>query len=201
VSSALEPARVVTTKQIAISPVTRDYKRYLYAIDRAQGSLIVYDITDPIASPHVPLSKPHPELNPFEPPDRILFSVPIAAVEFLRHDFPLTPAGAQPVAGALCDPNPTDTDPVLYPGTGYVAGAPLPVVGLGPTRLRGVFGMVTLSNGLIATIDVDDWDAPCRRPSLLGGSGGPLTPATATQALGDLAISQTAGTGGPLTAY
>ncbi len=33
-----------------------------------------------------------------------------------------------------------------------------------PTRLRGVFAFATLSNGTVVTIDVDDWDAPCRRP-------------------------------------
>ena len=195
VSSALEPARVVTVKQVAVSPPTRDYKQYLYAIDRAEGSVIVYDVTDPVLSSHTPLSKPHPELNPFEPPDRILFNVPVAAVEFIRHDFPLAPVGTPPVSGALCDPNPNDNDPVAFPGSGYVAGAPQPIVGLGPARLRGVFAMVTLSNALVATIDVDDWDAPCRRPTLLGGIGAPITPATATQALGDLAISQSAGSG------
>ena len=34
-----------------------------------------------------------------------------------------------------------------------------------PTRLRGIFAFATLSNGQTVAIDVDDWDAPCRRPA------------------------------------
>ena len=33
---------------------------------------------------------------------------------------------------------------------------------------------MTLSNGTVVTIDVDDWDAPCRRPDPLADAGDPL---------------------------
>jgi hypothetical protein len=39
--------------------------------------------------------------------------------------------------------------------------------------LRGIFGFATLSNGTLAAIDVDDWDAPCRRPDPMNGTGAP----------------------------
>ena len=42
---------------------------------------------------------------------------------------------------------------------------------LGPYRLRGVFAFATLSSGNVITIDVDDWDAPCRRPDPLVARG------------------------------
>src|SRR5204863_7736973 len=48
-------------------------------------------------------------------------------------------------------------------------------------RLRGIFAFVTLSNGTIVTIDVDDWDAPCRRPD-------PMAPTTQTEPLGDAGV-------------
>ena len=51
---------------------------------------MVYDVTDPINGPHVPLTRPHAELNPFQPSDRILFGAPIASVAFVQHDWPLT---------------------------------------------------------------------------------------------------------------
>ena len=36
--------------------------------------------------------------------------------------------------------------------------------GARPSKLRGVFGMVALANGQIAVVDIEDYDAPCRRP-------------------------------------
>ena len=40
-----------------------------------------------------------------------------------------------------------------------------------PFRLRGIFAFVTLSNGTIVAVDVDDWDAPCRRPDPMVDGG------------------------------
>ncbi len=196
VSSALEPARVVTVKSIAISPTTRDYKRFLYAIDRDGGGLIVYDVTDPATSPRSPLSKPNAEINPFQPPDRILFNTPIAAISFVRHDFPFTAAGATTaLTGALCTPNPSAG--ADDPGLNYRASASGVAALLGPARLRGVFAMATLTNGQVATIDVDDWDAPCRRPSYLDAKprGNVSTAGVQTDGYGDLAIAQVSGAG------
>ena len=168
-TSQLDTSRRVLVGQLAISPPTRDYKTYLYALDQKEGSIIVFDISDPVASPHVPMTRPHPELNPFLPPDRILFSSPIASVAFASHDFSPLNGTAIP-RGLLCNPNLNAglSLPPLDPGA-YYRGNVDPAnlegdVGLGPNRLRGIFAFATLTNGAVVLIDVDDWDSPCRRP-------------------------------------
>jgi len=197
-TSVLEPSRQVTVGAIALSPPTHDYHLYLYASDTNNGSLMVYDVTDPASSSRVPMQRPHPELNPFQPPDRIAFSSPVATLAFATHDWPLPSQtqGATSInqyTGLLCNPNPN-----AHPDAGaFVAGDG--GEGLGayyradqtsiiqsgatvttfPVRLRGVFAFATLSTGTIVVIDVDDWDAPCRRPDpmeadlgVAGGMGG-----------------------------
>jgi hypothetical protein len=180
-TSLLEPARRVTVGQLAVSPPTRDYKRYLYGVDSSDKTLIVYDVTDAATSPRTPLVKPHPELSPLLPPDRIAFTSEVATVAFVQHDWPLAsmtdPMPPNHAAtGLLCNPNPnaftaTSDAGVVVNDLGYYYRADQvttinssATVELMPYRLRGVFGFVTLSNGLIIPIDVDDWDAPCRRP-------------------------------------
>jgi hypothetical protein len=170
------PTRRVSVRGLAVSPPTRDYRRYLYAIDSEAGTLMVYDVTVAKPSaPATPLVRPHDELNPFAPPDRISFSAPVATVAFVQHDWPLLLPGDPTHAyqGLLCNPNPnahpsaTEYDDLgayyrasqvttIQPQGGTVQGLPY--------RLRGIFAFATLSNGNIVTIDVDDWDAPCRRP-------------------------------------
>jgi hypothetical protein len=190
-TSAVNPQRRVVVSKLAVSPVTREFRRYLYALDQQDtpASIIVYDVTDPkdpAVSPHVPLTRPHAELTPQLPIDRIQFTASVATLAFAVHDFPLTtnPAtganyvGAAP-AGLLCDPNPAvDTDASYVESDGAVVplfsdaglGAfyrnnfQVQQVSLGPSRLRGVFGFATLTNGNVTLIDVDDWDSPCRRP-------------------------------------
>ena len=91
-TSVVSPQRRVVTGALAISPPTRDFKRYLYAVDASDGqngSVMVFDITDPVASPHEPLQRPNAELNPFMEPDRLTFSAPIATLAFVQHDWPL----------------------------------------------------------------------------------------------------------------
>ncbi|HEX4517208.1 MAG TPA: hypothetical protein VH054_26870, partial [Polyangiaceae bacterium] len=166
-TSMVDPTRTVTTSELAISPITRDYKRFLYAVDNRQGSVIVYDVTDPVNGPHLPMTRPNPELAPNQAPDRILFSAPVATFTFARHDFAV-PGGTGPVqTGLLCNPNPnavgTPNVGVEYRGDGPLQAS----AALGAKRLRGVFGFATLTNGQIITVDVDDWDAPCRRPVTL----------------------------------
>ncbi|HXN30918.1 MAG TPA: hypothetical protein VN894_03610, partial [Polyangiaceae bacterium] len=181
-TSLVEPARQVAVGGIAISPTTHDFKTYLYAIDARQGTLMVYDITDPATSPHSPLQRPHPELNPIALPDRLSFAWPVAAVEFVQHDWSLPsplPAPVDPIhqyTGLICNPNPNahpDASAFVDLGAYYRADQTSRIqptdtqggtVQTLPTRLRGIFGFVTLSNGNVVTIDVDDWDAPCRRP-------------------------------------
>jgi hypothetical protein len=189
-TSAINSTRPVTVGGIAISPTTHDYKTYLYAIDSRQGTLIVYDITDG-TSHHTPLLRPHAELNPFAPPDRITFSAPVVNVAFVQHDWPL-PGNVAPrtdpvhqYTGILCNPNPwahPDAGAFLDLGAYYrVDQAPAiqsmytqgGTVQAFPNRLRGVFGFATLSNGNVIVIDVDDLDAPCRRPDPM--AVGPVT--------------------------
>jgi hypothetical protein len=178
-TSVLDPSRRVVVGPLALSPATRDFKRYLYAVDTRDDSVMVYDVTDPVAGPHVPLHRPHPELNPFVEPDRIVFAAPIAALTFVQHDWPLpsqSPAEMQmPVhqyTGLLCNPNPNahpDAGAFLDLGAFYRVDLASLIQPSGarenfPLRLRGVFAFVTLSNGNVTVIDVDDWDSPCRRP-------------------------------------
>ncbi|HEY1693538.1 MAG TPA: hypothetical protein VGG39_15325 [Polyangiaceae bacterium] len=184
-TSIVEPRRRVILGAIAISPPTHDYKRYLYAVDSSDfvSSVIVFDITDPVASPHVPMQRPHPELNPFSPPDRLWFSAPVSTLAFVQHDWslPSPSEGTSPIhqyTGLLCNPshaahpNPTDFDDR---GAYYRADQAGLIQTNGtlasfPYRLRGVFAFVTLSNGVVVTVDIDDWDAPCRRPDPMDGT-------------------------------
>lgn len=185
-SSYVDPSRAVSVRDIALSPPTRDFKRFLYAVDRKEGSIAVFDVTDPRTADRSPLRRPHPELNPFQPPDRIAFAAPVVAVAFARHDVPLAQRGgvAQPSAatGVLCNPN-NAANAGAELGFYYRVASTDVQPGLVPNRLRGVFAFATLSNGQVVTIDVDDWDAPCRRPL-------ELTEATAT---GSLAVPQLEG--------
>jgi DNA-binding beta-propeller fold protein YncE len=175
ISSLTDPARVATIRDLAVSPATREYKRFLYAVDRKDGTIVVFDITDPNTAQRTPMRRPHPELNPFQPEDRLAFGAPAVAVAFARHDFPLTRINGKTLpsskSGLLCNPNSNDiaTSPI-DPGSSYRANSIDTDVQLLPTRLRGIFALVTLSNGQVVIIDVDDWDAPCRRPSDLSGA-------------------------------
>ena len=186
-TSITTPNQPVTIKDLAVSPTTSAFQRFLYAVDGRSGSVIVYDVSDPVNSPHTPLTRPHPELNPFQAPDRISFPSPVAAVSFVQHDRFLQRLSNSPSplvaykSGLICNPNPN-----AGPSSNLTedAGVPDQVLGayyradvavtntdltIGPTRLRGIFGFVTLTNGEVQAIDVDDWDAPCRRPD-------PMTP-------------------------
>jgi hypothetical protein len=177
VTSVNDPSRVVRVKDLALSPVTRDEKRFLYAVDQSDGTLLVFDVTDPKSDVRTPLMRPHAELNPFQPPDRIAFGSPVVSVAFARHDVPLVQPGVSSLpTGLLCNPN-QRLEPTRggnpYADLGYYYRAnidpeatahPNPGQSLGPRRLRGVFAFATLANGFVVTLDVDDWDAPCRRP-------------------------------------
>ncbi len=177
-TSVRNPTKTVTVGPLAISPPTRDYKRFLYAVDESEGTVMVYDVTDPVNSPHVPLQRPHAELNPFVEPDRLAFSAPVAAVTFVEHDWLLESQKDDEhyYSGVLCNPNPhahPSSSTFLAKGAYYRADQAATIQNSGvvenfPSRLRGVFGFVTLSNGSIIPIDVDDWDAPCRRPDPMG---------------------------------
>jgi hypothetical protein len=202
VTSITDPSRRVTASTIAVSPPTREYKRYLYAVDAKEGTLIVYDVTNPDTSSRSPLTRPHPEINPFQAPDRISFSSPVATLAFARHEWPLTfdpNATSAALTGLLCNPNPnagtattsnyTQPDPgVFYRANSTVSIGPPGIAGVaGPSafRLRGIFGFATLTTGAMVAIDVDDWDAPCRRPDPMGQASA-ISPAEPAAAAGDL---------------
>jgi len=191
-TSQAQPTRRVSVGGLAISPTTRDYKRYLYAIDKLDGSLMVFDVTNPVPPPFTPpMQRPHPELNPFAPSDRITFAAPVAAVAFAYDEWPvpLQVDGAAPAqVGLLCNPSPNARLDSGAPGSGAAAGSfycadqatvisPEGTFVQGfPSRLRGWFGFATLTNGNVAVVDLDDWDAPCRRPD-------PMTSTALTGAL------------------
>jgi hypothetical protein len=209
-TSVNAPTRLVAVGAMAISPPTHDYRRYLYAVDTSPpGGVMVFDVTDPVGSPHQPLQRPHPELNPFSPPDRLLFSAPVATLAFVQHDWPLPSQvqGSAPIeqyTGLLCNPNRNahpdagvfldrgayyraDEDSVIQVNTSGYLGS----VDNFPYRLRGIFAFVTLTNGTIVTIDVDDWDAPCRRPDPMALSSDPT--AVAYGMTGSLDVPEDAG--------
>lgn len=168
-TSQADPSRVVKIKEIAISPPTRDFKRYLYAVDRVEGSILVYDVSDGVNAPRVPMTRPHPELNPFQPLDRIKYSEPVVSVAFARNEVPLGQVGGgkrvDAASGLLCNPNPNlDSNPLRDLGSFYREISADPGIAIGPRRLRGIFAFATLTSGRVNIINVDDWDAPCRRP-------------------------------------
>lgn len=157
---------------IALGPVTRRYTRPLYAVDGEDGSLAVFEIdANTGREAQQPLRRPNPELNPAQPVDRIAFSSPIRTLAMARHDVPVdkTAAGdlVASATGLLCNPSPNAVDAnggYRDLGAAYRANDPNARVALGPSRLRGVFGFVGLASGQIVILDIEDWDAPCRRP-------------------------------------
>ncbi len=189
-TSLANPGRVVTTTEVAVSPTTHDFKRYLYALDDREGTILVYDATDPLTANRSPMVRPNAELVPAQPPDRIRFAAPITSFSFVRHDLPLNNYPGQTPGvlktGLQCNPNrgvdhddvarsqgPFSIDPEgnqfddVTLGAYYRANISQ-TIGLGPARLRGLFAFATLSNGVVVVIDVDDWDAACRRPEAMG---------------------------------
>lgn len=199
--------RVVTTSKVAVSPVTTQGEKFLYAIDE-QGdgsvtegnaaSVMIFDLT-PGSTQRTPLVRPRSSEMPFEAPDRIEFAAAAKDVAFALHDLPIAdPVTGTAVIGTRCDPNPSVSDD--SPAARYRNSSNFES-GAGPNTLRGVFGFVLLSNGRVAIVDVDDFDAECRRPRTLNpaassdfrgcasdptspalytASGTPDTPATVT---------------------
>jgi len=157
--SAAEPQRAVVSGAIAVSPLTSDGQRFVYAADvKNNGSLMVFDVS-PNSTVRTPLSRLDRPYNPFDPPDRIALSAPVESLTFATHEVPL--ALPDPVTGVIprgvaCDPANIE-DPNRPPDDYLSAGA-------GPRRLRGIFGFAVLTNGDLTVIDLDDFDATCRRP-------------------------------------
>jgi hypothetical protein len=161
--------RNVVTNKVAVSPLSTDgQRRYLYAIDElgngnGGGSVMIFDVS-PSSSERTPLVRSNAARFPFEAPDRLAFGAPAKDVAFALRD-PALPDPATGVAavGVLCDPDPAL--PLDAPGAKY-RSLPDYSSGAGATNLRGIFGFLALSTGDIAVIDVEDFDAPCRRPRI-----------------------------------
>ncbi|KYF85508.1 hypothetical protein BE17_32780 [Sorangium cellulosum] len=179
-ASTLDPERVVTTSRVAVSQAAPpDFRRYLYAVDAGDGSVMVFDVSDG-ALGRAPLSRPHAEWNPFQPPDRIRLPAPVRDLAVVQREAPATlPATGVAPQGIRCDPDPNlrtcdlsvascDIETLYRTSAERDAGA-------GPLKLRGSFAYLVLTNGQVAIVDVDDLDAACRGPavgSARAGCGG-----------------------------
>ncbi|HET9955112.1 MAG TPA: hypothetical protein VFQ61_11445, partial [Polyangiaceae bacterium] len=156
------PGRVVTTTRLAVSPLTPLGKRFLYAVDELdtpRSSLMAFDVS-PGSTERTPIVRPGAEYMPYEAPDRIQFAAPVRDVAFIERDRPVVdPVTGAITVGTACDPEPKSSSlGVAYrSNSDYTRGARA-------RELRGVFGAALLTNGRVQIVDVEDFDAPCRRP-------------------------------------
>lgn len=156
-TSAEDPSRVVLTSKVAVSRLTPSGHRYVYATDVEDRSVMAFDVTPGTGSTQ-PLVTAHPEYDPSQPPDRVRFAAAPVDITIIQRDVPEeNDSGIAPI-GTVCDPTCTGCFGSLYrTSSDFETGA-------GPFTLRGVFAMVALASGQIATIDIEDFDAPCRGP-------------------------------------
>jgi hypothetical protein len=155
------PARSVSTSKVAVSPITPKNERFLYAVDEFDqpgASVMAFDVS-PGSTLRTPIVRPGSPRLPVEPADRIGFASAAVDVGFALRDLPASDDTGVAVSGVLCDPRPD----APAPGGEYQPSSDL-TSGARPALLRGVFGFVLLSSGQVVVIDVDDFDAPCRRP-------------------------------------
>lgn len=171
--SVEDPARQITVRDLAVSPETTRGQRFVYAIEGAstggtvpgteeRGGIMVFDVSAGSTN-RTPLVRPGSVRTPYEPADRILFSAPARAVSFAERDVPEPDQVTGSVTfGEMCNP-----DPTIDPGDPAARYRPTPDLsrGAAPRKLRGIFGLAALSSGQVAVIDVEDFDAACRRPS------------------------------------
>ena len=166
------PARKVTTSRVAISPVTKAGEQFVYAIDEVGDELsdiIPFDVSSGSIS-RLPLLRSGSPLLPFEAPDRLSFGAAVKDVAFAQLDRPLSePVLGQSFSDITCDPNPNLSQSAV--GAQYRPSSD--EVGAGPSVLRGTFAYALLSSGRLSVIDIEDYDAPCRRPRTLNPSSTP----------------------------
>jgi hypothetical protein len=156
-SSFDQPWRPVTTRTLAVSPITSDDKRFLYATDDQNGSVMVFDVS-PGSGNRSPLVRNRPEYFPFSPRDRLNLGAPVQDLLFLQQDFYPYDSEGTKIPNLRCDPSDAGAPGAIYtPNSDLTDGA-------GPFRLRGTFGLAALTTGQLVIIDVDDLDAACRRP-------------------------------------
>jgi hypothetical protein len=167
--SFMDPDAVVTTRRVAASPLTPSGKQFVYAVDNgptSPGSVMIFDVTRE-SGQRTPLVRPRSNIITHEPPDRIQFDQEVSDVEFALHDYPAAdPQTGVAVEGVACDPDPAHSG---SPGALYRPD-PETGEGAGPRTLRGAFAFMTLHSGFLVTVDVEDLDAPCRRPATVNSS-------------------------------
>jgi hypothetical protein len=172
-ASAEDPNRTVFTSRVAVSPLTLDLERYLYAIDVIDGSIMVYDVSDD--SPSLfPLQRANAQTNPFQPTDRLRFQTPPRDIVILQHQND----NANEVTGSTLPIRCDATSGSNSPGSDYQTNDEFDR-GAGPRRLRGVFAFAILESGDIVVIDIDDYDAECRGPKFEDNIFGCADPASA----------------------
>jgi len=164
--SAAKPERIVVSRKVAVSPTTSEGKKFLYATDLLDGSVMVFDVSLQ-STDRTPLLRPYAWRSPFQPLDRLAFSVPVRDIEFVLRDKPATdPSSGATAVGISCDPaNDGSAGSRYRTSSDFSEGAT-------PYNLRGVFATLALTNGQVMVIDVDDFDTACRRPKESGACDG-----------------------------
>jgi len=161
-TSIEDPGRAVLTSDVAVSDLTSKRERFVYAVDHERGNLMAFDVS-PGATQRTPLVFSGLPYLPFDAPDRINTNLNDARAKdilFVTHDVPIVDeASSTASTGVLCDPTPgaATVGSQYRTSSDYTRGA-------SPSKLRGMFAMVALSDGHVSVIDVEDWDAACRRP-------------------------------------
>ncbi len=172
VTSYASPDRVVTTSRVALSPMTDAGQQFVYAVDvvgEEMASLIPFDIS-PTSTSRLPMLRPGAPLLPYEPPDRIAFGSAVKDVSFAHLDRPISdPVLGQSLSRISCDPSPNISEDALGAQYRPSSGS----IGAAPAVLRGTFAYALLSNGRLSVVDVEDYDAACRRPRTINTSSEP----------------------------
>ncbi len=157
------PTRPVYTSSVAVSDLTSKGERFVYAVDSDDGSILAFDVS-PNATQKTPIIRDGTKYLPYYSPDRIQTNLQNASVKdllFVTHDVPIVDVGsATSATGIQCNPNPAvlgETSAEYRTSGDYTRGA-------SPSKLRGTFAIAALSDGHLGVVDVEDWDAPCRRP-------------------------------------
>jgi hypothetical protein len=178
--SFTQPEAVVGTRKVAVSPVVDSGARYVYAVEESSqataGSMMVFDVS-PGATQRTPIVLNDSPFMQDQLPDRVGVGAEVSDVEFMFRDSEVIDDNGVTSSGIRCEPAPEGDDSAgaLFRPTSSGEGA-------GPLKLRGLFAVASLYNGQLALVDVDDYDAPCRRPSVVGGGEGAIEVGCATDA-------------------
>lgn len=161
-SSYWAPQRKVTASRLAVSPVTPKGRRYVYAIDEFDSptaSVMSFDVSRG-STQRTPILRERSTLIPGEQPDRVSFPSSVRDITFVLRDRPEFGEDGLSLLGEACEPDPRLSS---EPGARYRPNVDRST-GARPFKLRGLFGMALLTTGEVSVIDVEDFDAPCRRP-------------------------------------